>query len=62
MRNAMIALYVITFYLGFATFGVNQIGDFTVSPFGGAGEESLLITGWSFESRGNHANLIDSSM
>ena len=33
-----------------------------VSPFSGAGEESLLITGWSFESRGNHANLIDSSM
>ena len=39
-----------------------QIDDFTVSPFGGAVEESLLITGWSFESRGNHANLIDSSM
>ena len=38
------------------------IDDFTVSPFSGAGEESLLITGWSFESRGNHANLIDSSM
>ena len=38
------------------------LGDFTVSPFSGAGEESLLITGWSFESRGNHANLIDSSM
>ena len=36
--------------------------DFTVSPFSGAGEESLVITGWSFESRGNHANLIDSSM
>ena len=38
------------------------LDDFTVSPFSGAGEESLLITGWSFESRGNHANLIDSSM